>query len=47
MKSFIEMVNDCKQVYVSYYSPDADEFNKFLIEKWPLVQSYALEETGK
>ncbi|XP_064631555.1 dynein axonemal assembly factor 9-like [Lineus longissimus] len=48
IKSFIAMVGDCKRVGVSFSSTcHSYPFDKMAIEKWPIIQAYALDEYGE
>jgi hypothetical protein len=45
--SFIAMVGDCNRLGVPYSSTGhAQSFDKMTVEKWPIIQAYALDEYG-
>ncbi|XP_069140768.1 dynein axonemal assembly factor 9-like [Argopecten irradians] len=47
IESFIEMVADSKIVGVPFsIAGHKQKFDKMLVEKWPIVQAYALEDFG-
>nr|CAB3226765.1 uncharacterized protein C20orf194 homolog [Phallusia mammillata] len=55
IRSFVQMIKGCKSLGVPYYASrsvhsklnlDDGLFDKFQVEKWPLIQSYALEGIG-
>ncbi|XP_076467401.1 dynein axonemal assembly factor 9-like [Babylonia areolata] len=48
--SLIAMTAGCKRIGIPYYStstgPAEQKFDKMLVEKWPVVQAFALEDFG-
>jgi len=52
IRSFAAMVKDSSCVGVPFWAPrlggaaKVDAFDPFAVEKWPLIQSYALEGVG-
>ncbi|XP_022080839.1 LOW QUALITY PROTEIN: uncharacterized protein C20orf194-like [Acanthaster planci] len=45
--SFIEMVRDCSRIGVPYFARDhVQTFDHFAVEKWPIIQTYGLEDFG-
>ncbi|XP_050396085.2 dynein axonemal assembly factor 9 [Patella vulgata] len=47
MLSFVAMVKDKKCIGIPFFSPGhGGKFDKFAIEKWPIVQAFALDEIG-
>ncbi|XP_041368556.1 uncharacterized protein C20orf194-like [Gigantopelta aegis] len=47
IQSLITMVSGCKKIGIPYSSTARPQtFDKLLIEKWPVVQAYALEHFG-
>ncbi|KAK3750781.1 hypothetical protein QZH41_015326, partial [Actinostola sp. cb2023] len=45
--SFIAMVKDCSKIGIPYGHDSAQKpFDPFVVEKWPLIQAYALEGFG-
>ncbi|XP_068708667.1 dynein axonemal assembly factor 9-like [Montipora foliosa] len=48
--SFISMVEGCEQLGIPYGEPSLGDkqppFNPFILEKWPLIQAFALEDFG-
>ncbi|XP_033731026.1 uncharacterized protein C20orf194 homolog, partial [Pecten maximus] len=47
IQSFIEMVADSKIVGIPFsITGNQQKFDKMLVEKWPIVQAYALEDFG-
>ncbi|KAF6022246.1 C20orf194 [Bugula neritina] len=50
VKSFVSMLSKCKHVAVPYFSKSQlgeSTFDKMKVEKWPLIQAYALEGYGR
>ncbi|XP_064603150.1 dynein axonemal assembly factor 9-like isoform X2 [Liolophura sinensis] len=49
MRSFVNMFHDCGSVGIPHSSADlaqSQPFDKMKIEKWPIVQAFALDEMG-
>ncbi|XP_023651405.1 dynein axonemal assembly factor 9 isoform X1 [Paramormyrops kingsleyae] len=47
ISSFVKMVQDCSHIGVPYSSQGhVQKFDMFLVEKWPIIQAYALEGIG-
>ncbi|XP_060073283.1 dynein axonemal assembly factor 9-like [Ylistrum balloti] len=47
IRSFIEMVGDSKRIGIPFcISGHKQKFDKMLVEKWPIVQAYALDDFG-
>uniref|UniRef100_UPI00398EE7D4 dynein axonemal assembly factor 9 isoform X2 n=1 Tax=Pristiophorus japonicus TaxID=55135 RepID=UPI00398EE7D4 len=45
--SFVDMVRDCCRIRVPYSSQGyVQKFDMFIVEKWPIVQAFALEGIG-
>ncbi|KAM6961241.1 dynein axonemal assembly factor 9 [Aplochiton taeniatus] len=45
--SFVTMVQDCSRIGVPYSSQGhMQKFDMFMVEKWPLIQAFALEGIG-
>ncbi|KAL0969524.1 hypothetical protein UPYG_G00228370 [Umbra pygmaea] len=47
VSSFVDMVQDCSQIGVPYSSQGhIQTFDMFMMEKWPIIQAFALEGIG-
>uniref|UniRef100_A0A4W6C4D3 Dynein axonemal assembly factor 9 n=1 Tax=Lates calcarifer TaxID=8187 RepID=A0A4W6C4D3_LATCA len=47
ISSFVTMVQDCYRIGVPYSSQGhVQKFDMFMVEKWPLIQAFALEGIG-
>uniref|UniRef100_A0A3P9B269 Dynein axonemal assembly factor 9 n=1 Tax=Maylandia zebra TaxID=106582 RepID=A0A3P9B269_9CICH len=46
ISSFVAMVQDCYHIGVPYSSQQIQKFDMFMVEKWPLLQAFALEGIG-
>ncbi|XP_043998700.1 dynein axonemal assembly factor 9 [Gambusia affinis] len=47
ISSFVTMVQDCQRIGVAYSSQGhIQKFDVFMVEKWPLIQAFALEGIG-
>uniref|UniRef100_A0A3B4ZAT7 Uncharacterized protein n=1 Tax=Stegastes partitus TaxID=144197 RepID=A0A3B4ZAT7_9TELE len=46
ISSFVTMVQDCYRIGVPYSSQHIQRFDMFMVEKWPLIQAFALEGIG-
>uniref|UniRef100_A0A3P9NIZ1 Dynein axonemal assembly factor 9 n=1 Tax=Poecilia reticulata TaxID=8081 RepID=A0A3P9NIZ1_POERE len=47
ISSFVTMVQDCHRIGVAYSSQGhIQKFDVFMVEKWPLIQAFALEGIG-
>ncbi|XP_077419826.1 dynein axonemal assembly factor 9 isoform X2 [Vanacampus margaritifer] len=47
ISSFVTMVKDCQRIGVPYSSlGHVQKFDIFMVEKWPLIQAFALEGIG-
>ncbi|KAK7476463.1 hypothetical protein BaRGS_00032298, partial [Batillaria attramentaria] len=50
VQSLIAMTSGCQRIGVPYYSftsePGERKFDKMLLEKWPIIQAFALEDFG-
>ncbi|XP_038160578.1 uncharacterized protein C20orf194 homolog isoform X2 [Cyprinodon tularosa] len=47
ISSFVTMVQDCQRIGVAYSCQGyIQKFDMFMVEKWPLIQSFALEGIG-
>ncbi|KAG7459014.1 hypothetical protein MATL_G00226730 [Megalops atlanticus] len=47
ISSFVNMVQDCGRIGVPYSSQGhAQKFDMFVVEKWPIIQAFALEGIG-
>ncbi|KAM4541668.1 dynein axonemal assembly factor 9 isoform 1-T1 [Odontesthes bonariensis] len=47
ISSFVSMVQDCHRIGVPYSSQGhIQKFDMFMVEKWPLIQAFALEGIG-
>ncbi|XP_007230946.3 uncharacterized protein C20orf194 homolog [Astyanax mexicanus] len=47
ISSFVSMVEDCTCIGIPYSSPShAQKFDVFMLEKWPIIQAFALEGIG-
>ncbi|XP_061600312.1 uncharacterized protein C20orf194 homolog isoform X1 [Cololabis saira] len=47
ISSFVSMVQDCHRIGVPYSSQGhIQKFDVFMVEKWPLIQAFALEGIG-
>nr|XP_040055104.1 uncharacterized protein C20orf194 homolog isoform X1 [Gasterosteus aculeatus aculeatus] len=47
ISSFVTMVQDCSRIGVPYSSQGhVQRFDMFMVEKWPLIQAFALEGIG-
>ncbi|XP_062296369.1 uncharacterized protein C20orf194 homolog [Scomber scombrus] len=47
ISSFVTMVQDCHRIGVPYSSQGhIQKFDMFMVEKWPLIQAFALEGIG-
>lgn len=48
IRSFVNMVSDCPTVAIPYSSTvrQSIKMDKMTLEKWPIVQAYALEGFG-
>ncbi|XP_059506378.1 uncharacterized protein C20orf194 homolog isoform X2 [Stegostoma tigrinum] len=45
--SFVDMVRDCYRIRVPYsFQGHVQKFDMFIVEKWPIVQAFALEGIG-
>ncbi|XP_059821698.1 uncharacterized protein C20orf194 homolog isoform X1 [Hypanus sabinus] len=45
--SFVNMVQDCSRIQVPYsFQGHVQKFDMFIVEKWPIVQAFALEGIG-
>ncbi|XP_032237249.2 dynein axonemal assembly factor 9 isoform X2 [Nematostella vectensis] len=46
--SFVSMVNGCSNIGIPYGKPGEHDkpFDPFLVEKWPLIQAFAIEGLG-
>uniref|UniRef100_A0A4W3GJ78 Dynein axonemal assembly factor 9 n=1 Tax=Callorhinchus milii TaxID=7868 RepID=A0A4W3GJ78_CALMI len=45
--SFVNMVRDCSRIRVPYSSQGhVQKFDMFIVEKWPIIQAFALEGIG-
>ncbi|XP_062515899.1 dynein axonemal assembly factor 9-like [Corticium candelabrum] len=44
IRKFIQMTNGIKKIGIPYGADDTSSFNNMLIEKWPLIQCYALDD---
>ncbi|XP_069779619.1 dynein axonemal assembly factor 9 isoform X2 [Narcine bancroftii] len=45
--SFVDMVQDCCRIQVPYsFQGHVQKFDMFIVEKWPIVQAFALEGIG-
>ncbi|KAI1887390.1 hypothetical protein AGOR_G00189810 [Albula goreensis] len=45
--SFVDMVQDCSRIGVPYSSQGhVQKFDMFVVEKWPIIQAFALEGIG-
>ncbi|XP_069601233.1 dynein axonemal assembly factor 9 [Ranitomeya imitator] len=45
--SFVNMVRDCRRIGIPYSSQGhLQSFDMFIVEKWPIVQAFALEGIG-
>ncbi|XP_067837186.1 uncharacterized protein C20orf194 homolog isoform X2 [Heptranchias perlo] len=45
--SFVDMVRDCCRIRVPYsFQGHVQKFDMFIVEKWPIVQAFALEGIG-
>ncbi|KAM7376359.1 hypothetical protein PAMP_006100 [Pampus punctatissimus] len=48
ISSFVTMVQDCHRIGVPYSSQGhIQKFDMFMVEKWPLIQAFALEGIGR
>ncbi|XP_068608094.1 dynein axonemal assembly factor 9 [Brachionichthys hirsutus] len=48
ISSFVTMVQDCYHIGVPYSSQGhVQRFDMFMVEKWPLIQAFALEGIGR
>uniref|UniRef100_A0A3Q3XGX3 Uncharacterized protein n=1 Tax=Mola mola TaxID=94237 RepID=A0A3Q3XGX3_MOLML len=48
ISSFVSMVQDCYRIGVPYSSQGhMQRFDMFMVEKWPLIQAFALEGIGR
>uniref|UniRef100_A0AAY4EQV9 Uncharacterized protein n=1 Tax=Denticeps clupeoides TaxID=299321 RepID=A0AAY4EQV9_9TELE len=47
ISSFVSMVQDCRRIGVPYSSQGhIQKFDMFMVEKWPIIQAFALEGIG-
>ncbi|XP_071778609.2 dynein axonemal assembly factor 9 [Centroberyx gerrardi] len=47
ISSFVTMVQDCRRIGVPYSSQGhMQKFDMFMVEKWPIIQAFALEGIG-
>ncbi|KAL2098751.1 hypothetical protein ACEWY4_005231 [Coilia grayii] len=47
ISSFVSMVQDCSRIGIPYSSQGhAQKFDMFMLEKWPIIQAFALEGIG-
>ncbi|XP_043920017.1 dynein axonemal assembly factor 9 [Protopterus annectens] len=47
VSSFVDMVRDCNRIGIPYCSQGhLQKFDMFIVEKWPIVQAFALEGIG-
>ncbi|KAJ8281465.1 hypothetical protein GJAV_G00068000 [Gymnothorax javanicus] len=47
ISSFVSMVQDCGRIGIPYSSQGhAQKFDVFVVEKWPIIQAFALEGIG-